>query len=334
MKGWWTSGVASSAWLASVQVAGAQQAAVPYAPPTPDLKPWYFEQRFSLLAVIAALVVLFALELILRGDTLSGRETFKRARLFALLCLFGVVAVWGFGMQARRDARRSWQRPLHVAVVLLSAEALDPGVVPAFQRAARDASEFVQREHARYAADRGPLFHFHVFGPVDPRGAPPAPPPGDALWGRLVQRVELLRYLDAIHTRVGLPAERYDLRMYVLARRPQPGRAPRFVEGVGEAGGEIGIVSIDLDRGMVHAAWAAVVHEALHTVGASDKYDETGHARLPDGFVEPDQVPLYPQRLAEIMVGEIPLAPGRGRLPNSFQQVRVGPATAQEIGWR
>jgi hypothetical protein len=328
-KAW---GAPCALWLWGCSSAWAQ-ATPGYAPPAPDLKPWYFEQRFSLLAVISALVVGFALELIVRGATLPSRAVFQRARLFVLLCVFGVVAVWGFGVQARREARRSWQRSLHVAVVLLAAEPLEPAVVTAFRRTAREASAFIQREHARYAADRGPLLHFHVFGPSDPGGPPPQAPEDGAPWSRLWQRIELLRYLHAIHGRAGVSADRYDARMYVLARPPQPGQAPRFVEGVGEAGGEFGIISTDLDRGMVIAAWTAVVHEALHTVGASDKYDETGHARLPDGFAEPAQVPLYPQRFAEIMVGEIPLAPGRGRLPASFAQLVIGPATAREIGW-
>jgi hypothetical protein len=42
----------------------------------------------------------------------------------------------------------------------------------------------------------------------------------------------------------------------------------------------------------------------------------------------------YPQRYAEIMVGELPLAPGEGRLPASAAELGVGPDTAAEIGWR
>jgi hypothetical protein len=33
------------------------------------------------------------------------------------------------------------------------------------------------------------------------------------------------------------------------------------------------------------------------------------------------------------MVGEVPIAPGRGRLPESLEELRVGPLTAREIGW-
>jgi hypothetical protein len=154
------------------------------------------------------------------------------------------------------------------------------------------------------------------------------------LWSELGDHLRLLRVLRAIDRRVSLASERYDERMYVHARRALPGRSARFVEGVGEAGGEVGVVSVDLDASMVPAAWTAVIHEVLHTLGASDKYDATGRALYPDGFVEPARVPVYPQQLAEIMVGEIPLAPNRGKLPLSLDQLRVGAATAREIGWR
>jgi hypothetical protein len=333
-----------SLWLASGS-ATAQLTPQAYAPPAPDLRPWYFEQRLALLGVVVGLVALFALELYLRGANVSTRVALQRARMFVLLCVFGVVAVWGFGRQARREARRSWGRPLHVAVVLLCPEPLDEPVVQAFRQAAGSATRFVQIERARYASDvllargtapfdRGPPIYFHVLGPIAPETMPATPAPGSSLWSELAQHLALLRTLRAIDRQVGLASERYDERMYVHARRAQPGRAARFVEGVGEAGGEVGVVSVDLDVSMVQAAWTAVIHEVLHTLGASDKYDASGRALYPDGFAEPARVPPYPQRLAEIMVGEIPLAPDRGKLPLTLDQVRVGASTAREIGWR
>jgi len=54
---------------------------------------------------------------------------------------------------------------------------------------------------------------------------------------------------------------------------------------------------------------------------------------VPGGLAEPDLEPRFPQRLAEIMVGEVPLGPGAGRLPASARELGVGAATAAEIGW-
>ena len=44
---------------------------------------------------------------------------------------------------------------------------------------------------------------------------------------------------------------------------------------------------------------AIVAHELCHPLGATDKYD--GVSVWPQGYVEPDREPRYPQRKAEIM---------------------------------
>jgi hypothetical protein len=61
--------------------------------------------------------------------------------------------------------------------------------------------------------------------------------------------------------------------------------------------------------------------------------DAGGHATVPAGLAEPDLVPRFPQRMAELMVGEVPLGPAGGRLPASAAEVGVGPVTAAEVGW-
>ena len=39
-----------------------------------------------------------------------------------------------------------------------------------------------------------------------------------------------------------------------------------------------------------------IAHELLHTLGATDKYDPVNNApRFPDGYGDPQQMPLYPQ---------------------------------------
>jgi hypothetical protein len=76
------------------------------------------------------------------------------------------------------------------------------------------------------------------------------------------------------------------------------------------------------------------VHEALHTLGALDRYDpETAEPIWPDGFADPVQVPLYPQSRAEVMGGRIPIVPGVAVLPSDLSFAHIGPKTASEIGW-
>ncbi len=76
------------------------------------------------------------------------------------------------------------------------------------------------------------------------------------------------------------------------------------------------------------------VHEALHTLGAVDFYDpKTAEPLWPNGYADPVQVPLFPQSRAEVMGGRIQLIPGWAVLPPNLNFVRIGPATANDIGW-
>jgi hypothetical protein len=77
-----------------------------------------------------------------------------------------------------------------------------------------------------------------------------------------------------------------------------------------------------------------IAHELLHTVGATDKYDFADDApRFPEGYGNPGQVPLYPQRTAELMAGRRVLAPGQWQQAASLDEVVIGPTTALEIRW-
>jgi hypothetical protein len=76
------------------------------------------------------------------------------------------------------------------------------------------------------------------------------------------------------------------------------------------------------------------MHELLHTLGASDKYDRaSGQPLVPDGLADPAQDPRYPQKMGEIMAGRIAVSATRAELPDSLADMVVGPATAREIGW-
>jgi len=76
------------------------------------------------------------------------------------------------------------------------------------------------------------------------------------------------------------------------------------------------------------------LHELLHTLGATDKYDLSNNQPLfPDGYAEPELTPLHPQLKAEIMGGRIPLSQLKAIIPSSLAKTVIGPKTANEIGW-
>jgi hypothetical protein len=100
-----------------------------------------------------------------------------------------------------------------------------------------------------------------------------------------------------------------------------------------EAGGSVGLVRGLLEDTELTLELTAVAHELFHCLGVADAYDARGHARVPEGLVEPQLQPLYPQPAAEVMVGEVPLGDAEGRLPASLDEVRVGPSTAAALRW-
>ena len=70
----------------------------------------------------------------------------------------------------------------------------------------------------------------------------------------------------------------------------------------------------------------------VHALGATEKYDAAGHTLVPLGLAEPDRMPRFPQRYAEIMSRNRPVSATDERVPEDFEQIAVGPTTAREIG--
>lgn len=304
-------------------------------PPTSPVEPWYVVQRWSLGAASVAVLALFAAG-IARGEARGFLGHLRRARVLFLFFGLMILGIYALDLQDRREQRNNWRRPLHVAVVLLENAPLDPAVVSRFRARASAASERLLQERRRYTPQGDRPFWFHVYGPV-PAGERPAGVDAEredaGLFDRLLYGLSLRRYLSGIDDAAGLDGDRFDARMYVFASPPRALKEPRFVEGQGESGGELGLVDVLLDGSMVDAAWIAILHETLHTVGATDKYDESGRARVPDGLAEPLRTPTYPQLYGEIMAGEIATSPTTGVLMDRLELFRVGPMTAQELRW-
>jgi hypothetical protein len=59
----------------------------------------------------------------------------------------------------------------------------------------------------------------------------------------------------------------------------------------------------------------------------------TGEPIFPDGYSEPDRKPLFPQKLAEIMGGRIPVNSYSSVMPDSLDECKIGRQTAEEIGF-
>jgi hypothetical protein len=258
-----------------------------------------------------------------------------------LVALVGVGA-WALGVRQRRSERTRWRHPLEVSIVLLGERAAAPDVTAAWRAQLPTLERWLDNEVARHHCGAGgaevrdapnapnapnSIVRLHLGGPLVVDRLPAYLPEDDGWMTRARHAYTLDRTLAELDARAGVP-RRSAVRLYVLLA---PSAAAATVEGAGEVGGDAGFVTATSD-GDPSFALVAVAHELLHCLGATDKYDGNGHAREPDGLVEPARG--YPQTYAEIMAGEVPLAPGRGRNPASLDEVRMGAATAAEINCR
>ena len=77
-----------------------------------------------------------------------------------------------------------------------------------------------------------------------------------------------------------------------------------------------------------------IAHESLHLFGAQDRYDPYyGSPIFPEGYADPKQIPLYPQKRAEIMGGYIPMNERDFLVPDNLDSVIILQQTAKEVGW-
>jgi hypothetical protein len=253
----------------------------------------------------------------------------KRLRVAVLLLVLLGVAAWGLGRQRALDRRNAWLRPLYVAVVLVSSQPVDDAVHDAWSAGLAELDDWFAAEAER--------LQFHLARPVHFELAPgavqadaPSPAAGTGSWvNDSKAALEFRAALEALATRAGASGAG-DVRV-VVALRPGGDGAHR-VEGIGEAGGSVGLVEGTAGDTAITLELVAVAHEVLHLVGAADGYDAKGHAQVPRGYVEPERG--LPQRFAEVMVGELPLGETEARIPRALDEVRIGDVTAAEIGWR
>ncbi|MGI9235740.1 MAG: hypothetical protein ACR2RD_19075 [Woeseiaceae bacterium] len=121
-----------------------------------------------------------------------------------------------------------------------------------------------------------------------------------------------------------------DVRIFV--RYHTPDSSVELENSVGLQKGMVGVVNGYANRRYRGTNNVIIAHEFLHTLGATDKYSRAdGQPLGPDGLAEPDRVPLYPQRHAEIMGGRIALAEDDAVIPKSLKYAVIGPMTAREI---
>jgi hypothetical protein len=252
-------------------------------------------------------------------------------RLAFLVSALGVTALWAAHDISSRKARTEWERPLSVAIVVVQSNPVDAAALRALTERTSALETRLASEFRRYGGRLEHPVSFTPFGPVHGADAPPDDPaPGVLALAR--HSYDLWRWTSRIDSALGLPSRGFDSRIYLIVSAPKDQRR-KWVEGSSEQGGRVGVAKAELDESTIDLALFVVTHEFFHTLGASDKYDASGRALVPSGLVEPNRVPLYPQRYAEVMARNVPLSETDERPPDSLAELGVGLETAREIGW-
>jgi len=251
-----------------------------------------------------------------------------RALRIALL-LFVLINV-ALGALLTRARTTSWEQPLRVVVFPINGDGLDStaAYIRGLDRERfRPIEDFLAAQGARHGLVQADPLDLSVADEIE--AFPPRAPIGGnaieiALWSMR------LRWWAWRHADYDGPDP--DVRMFVLFH--DPAHVDRLPHSLGLQKGLIGVVYAFAALEQDAQNNVVIAHELLHTLGATDKYDPATNQPLhPGGLAEPEREPLYPQELAEIMAGRIPLDAQHARMPLGLEESAVGAATAAELRW-
>jgi hypothetical protein len=252
-----------------------------------------------------------------------------RAVRIALLLI--ILASVGLSSLLTRLRTSSWEQSVRVAVFPINGDgrAATAAYIAGLTREKLEpVAEFIRSEATRYGISVSDPITV-ALGP-ELREQPPVAPTQRSglsviLWS-LQLRLWAWRHGD-------VPGPSPHVRIFVIYFDPE--MRTQVAHSLGLQKGMIGVVHAFATRHQTAQNSVVIAHELLHTLGATDKYDYGSNLPLhPDGFAEPDKVPLYPQHWAELMGGRISLSESQAEMPSDLSAVLIGAASAREIGWK
>lgn len=265
-------------------------------------------------------------------------QKWRRYRQLSFLILLVIV----IGIAARihyNDTRKlEWDRTYNVALIEISKRS---GAFKQNQSALSltAQSEIIMLlenwlidEAIRVQGKEYKPFRFKFAGPVVTDQAPPAlPTEQDSWWQRYKLTRAFLDFFQSKQERVGIDPNQFDIKLYLYIYPSEENLGYERQHSVGTTRGRFGVVFIPTKKQSLERTVCEIAHELLHTVGATDKYEDNHSTSYPDGYFEPAQ--RYPQNYGEIMSLAIPLEPGKEKDLDAIIKARIGTKTAAEIGW-
>lgn len=224
----------------------------------------------------------------------------------------------------------NWKKIFYVAVYPINADS--SAKVTAYINALnpenyKPMADYFAGEAARYGV--GLMRPINIQLGAQVQNMPPAPPENASVLSTIFWSLKFRYYAWANSPQVAIKP---DIRLYLLYY--DPATHPKLKESTALDKGRIGRINLFADAEYDQQNLVISAHELLHTLGATDKYSLSNNLpRYPDGFAEPEKKPLYPQTLAEIMAGRLPLSETKAIIPQNLGHTLVGNKTAREIGW-
>lgn len=251
---------------------------------------------------------------------------FKKARVAILIFILILVAAVQWKTHARLT---EWNDSVWTVIYPIAADS-SPNTFDYIQSLDREQllaiERFIKSEATHYGIESDRPIKISLGSPINE--LPPAPPEDGSLLKVMLWSLQL-RYWAWNNEDKNLAG---DISLFVLYH--DPALLPAVPHSLGLEKGHIGVIHAFAKRNMSQSNSVIIAHELLHTLGATDKYNlQTTLPIFPDGFAEPELAPLYPQQMAELMGGRIPISPTQADIPRALNETLIGNISAREIGW-
>lgn len=258
---------------------------------------------------------------------MSSRKLFKVVRIFILsMILLGVTL--GSWLTDKRST--DWEQPLWIAIYPINADdstTTQQYINQLSLESFKSIEEFISEEAEEFDLSLKTPFTIKLAPQVE--SLPPEPPQSGEAWEVILWSLKLRYWAFRENTYQGPAPHIRVFVKYFDAQDNQP-----LAHSLGLQQGMLGIVNAFATTKMTNANAMVICHEVLHTLGATDKYNlSNGLPIFPEGYAESDRQPRYPQEMAEIMGGRIPLSETEAIIPRGLHQAIIGEKTAREIRW-
>lgn len=254
--------------------------------------------------------------------------SFKTIRITLLVLVLAYVGLDTFLSNARAT---SWKQTLRVVIYPINAdgsEKADEYISQLDSDQFDSINETLEKESTRYGLNLSAPIRIRLAPKMD--SLPPKMPANRSGFRVLIWSIKLRFWSWKEDNFKGITPH---IRAYALYFDPKKHKVLKHSTGLKKA--KIAINNLFADKKYAAQNKVVILHELLHTLGATDKYDlSTGLPLYPQGYAEPRRSPLFPQRKAEIMGGQIALSEIKAKIPSGLKKTVIGPQTANEIGWK